>query len=67
MVCRGQGASQFSCGLGDALGDLGELQAGALSQAGLTAALVGTDGIAVALTVQLVVLRACRDRAGAGG
>lgn len=63
---RSRGPSQLSRGLGDALGDLGELQAGALGQAGLTAALVRTDGVAAALAVQLVVLRACRDGAGGG-
>lgn len=61
------GASQLSCGLGDALRDLGELQAGALHHAGLTAALVGTDHVTVAFTVQLVILRAYGERAEAEG
>lgn len=55
------GSSQLSCGLGDALRDLGEFQAGALHHAGLTAALVGTDHVTVAFTAQLVILRACRE------
>jgi hypothetical protein len=54
-----QGPSQLSCGLGNALRDLGELQAGAFHHAGLTAALVGTGDIAAALAVQLVIFRAC--------
>lgn len=66
-MCRGWGPSQLGRGLGDALRDLGELQAGALHQAGLTAALVGTDHVTVALAVQLVILRAYGERAGAGG
>lgn len=64
---EGLGASQLSRGLGDAIRDLGELQAGALHHAGLTAALVGTDHVTVAFAVQLVILRACSERAGARG
>lgn len=62
---KGLGASQLSRGLGDALRDLGELQAGALHHAGLTATLVGTDHVTVAFAVQLVILRACGERPGA--
>ena len=61
-----QGPSQLGRGLGDALRDLGELQAGAFHHAGLTAALVGTDHVAVALAVQLVILGACDSRLGPG-
>lgn len=50
---------QLCCGLRDALWDLGELQVGALNHAGFTAALRGADHIAVALAVQLVILRPC--------
>lgn len=58
---RGEGGqlrcSQLSRGLWDALGYLGELQAGTLHHAGLTAALVGTGHIAGTLTVQVVIPR----------
>lgn len=64
---RGWGLSQLGRGLGDALRDLGELEAGALHHAGLAAALVGTDHVAVAFAVQLVILCACGERAGARG
>lgn len=63
--CDGSGGSQLSRGLGDTLRDLGELQAGALHHAGLTATLVGTDHVTVAFTVQLVILRACSERPAA--
>ena len=66
-VRSGWGLSQLGRGLGDALRDLGELQAGALHHAGLAAALVGTDHVAIAFAVQLVILRACGERAGARG
>lgn len=49
-------SSQFSRGLGDALRDLGELQAGALHHTGLATALVGTRHVAGALAVQVVIL-----------
>lgn len=50
---------QLSRGLRDALRNLGELQVGALDHAGFAAALRGADHIAVALAVQLVILRPC--------
>ena len=66
-VWGGWRPSQLSRGLGYTLRDLGELQAGALHHAGLAAALVGTDHVAIALAVQLVILSACGERAEAGG
>lgn len=59
--------SQLSRGLGYALRDLGELQAGAFHHAGLAAALVGTDHVAIALAIQPVILCACSKRAEAEG
>lgn len=50
---------QLGCGLWDALWDLRELQVGALHHAGLAAALRGAHHVAVALTVQLVILCPC--------
>lgn len=50
---------QLSCGLWDALWDLGELQVGALDHTRFAAALRGADHVAVALAVQLVILRPC--------
>lgn len=58
---------QLGRGLWDALWDLGELQVGALNHAGFTAALRGADHIAVALTVQLVILRPCAPVRAAWG
>lgn len=58
VLGSGVGSSQLGCGLWNALRDLGELQAGALYHASLTAALVGTGDITAALTVQLVILGA---------
>ena len=59
--------SQLGCALGYALRDLGELQAGALHHAGLAAALVGTDHVAIALAIQPVILCACSKRVEAEG
>jgi len=50
---------QLGRGLRDALRDLGELQVGALDHVGFAAALRGADHVAVALAVQLVILRPC--------
>lgn len=61
-VWGGWRPSQLSRGLGYVLRDLGELQAGALHHAGLAAALVGTDHVAIALAAQLVILSACSER-----
>lgn len=58
------GCSQLGCGLRGALGDLGQLQAGTLHYASLAAALVGTDNITAALTVELIILGACRRHRG---
>lgn len=50
---------QLGRGLWNALGDLGELQVGALNHIGFAAALRGADHVAVALAVQLVILCSC--------
>lgn len=51
------GSLQFAGGCGDVLGDLGELQVGAVHHVGLTAALWRAHGITVTGVIQTGVLR----------